>query len=374
MATVNNLGIVTALVSLPLTGAWHADIEVSPRQGGDGTALSGAVTLELDGLTLTGTVLRSQVDDKLIGARITGGNGGLSLQISERYYKGSPTVRAIVEDILRDAGEVLASDSSPTVLSAVLNTWQRAAEPAGEALSRLLASYGASWRVKPDGSVLIVGSETWPTVEPAYILVPGSSPAEGFYRIAWRGNTPADVLPGITFLGRQIRYVVHELRPDGMRTELRFVEPRSLLERMRALISTDVWYAQLIPGIVEKQNADGSVDVVVENRFGLTQVPLRSGVPGLRVLVGQGQQVLVGFEQNDPRKPFAALWGQSGNAKFGTLAFPVALAGVGGVPVLIPPAAFFEPTSAGDAALAAWQALNPAGITLPVTTGTVKVV
>lgn len=375
--TVNGLGITHALVTLPLTGAWHADVRVSPRQGDTGVALAGLVTLTFDDLTLTGTVLRSQVDDGEIAARIVGGAGKLSNVVSARYYYGSPTVRRVIEDILRDTGgETLAVDSSATVLSTVLAVWQRVAESAGAALSRITAANGGSWRVKPDGTVLIVGAETWPVVEPPHVNVAGSDPVVGTYRVAWAdGSLPAIVLPGITFRGSRIAYVVHELGPGALRSELRFAEPHALLERLSALVAKSTAYSRLLPGIVERQNADGSVDVVIDNTIGLTQVALRSGVPGLRVLVQQGQQVLVGFEADDPRRPFAALWGQSGSAEFGSIGISGATAGVGGAPVLIPVPApvYFEPTTAGDA-LKTTFAANPLNAVVQIKTGTVRVV
>ncbi len=306
--TVNNLNLVAAFVELPLTGAWTADVRVSQRQGDTAAALTGTVAIDLDGLSFTGTVVRSQVDDNSASARVVGGAGKLSNVLGERYYKGSPTVGKIVEDILRDAGETLASDGSTTILGTVLGTWHRRGETGGEALSRVLSTHGGSWRVKPDGTVLVVGTESWPIVETPHVLVPGSDGATGFYRVAWRGATPTTVLPGITFQGQRIRHVVHELDSGKLRTELRYIEPRSVLERMAALVSKNAGYSRLLPAIVEKQNADGSLDVVVDNRYGLTQVALRLGLPGFAAKIGQGSQVLIGFAADDPRQPVAFLW------------------------------------------------------------------
>lgn len=383
--TINALSLVTALVSLPLNGAWHADVSVSPAQGDQGVALSGMVTIELDGLTLVGTVVRSAVDDSMIRARIVAGAGGMSSELKEAYYKGSPTVRKVVEDILRETGETLSGASSAAVLDTVIGTWQRERGPAGVALSRIVEAYGGSWRSLPDGTVLVVGPEGWPVVEPKHTQVPGGDPIQGSCRIAWPERTPPDVLPGITFLGQQVSYVVHELAPGGLRTELRFVQPRTLLERMRALLARDEWHGKLWPAVVESQNADGTVDVVVGGKFGLTQVPLHSGVPGLRALVSQGQGLLVGFSADDPQKPFAALApsAQGGDAKFGTLLYTVA-GPLAAVPGLLLNAEFFEPTAAGDAALvvrlgiisasSGLLAPMPPPTGLPLTTSTVRVV
>jgi len=378
--TVANLGLVSALVSLPLSGAWHADLVATPPQGETGTALSGTVSVDLDGLTLSGTVLRSSVVDGAVHARIVGGAGRLGAPLPERSYKGTPTVRRIVGDILREAAtETLAAASSATILDQTLNVWHRVPETAGAALSRLVRAHGGSWRVLVDGTVLVVGTETWPTVAPEHTIVPGSDGAEGLVRVAWHEGTPTDVVPGVTFAGQRIRYVEHELSADGLRTTLRVEEPRSLLDRLRAVTSPEVQYSQLWGAVVEKQNGDGTVDLVV-GTVGIAQVPIRHGIPGLRVLVSQGQRVLVGFEEDDPRRPFAALWGESGSAEFGTVAIKFATVGVGGVPVLIPGVGptvptFFEPTPAGDAALQTYiGAPTATAIAIPLTTGTVRVV
>lgn len=41
---------------------------------------------------------------------------------------------------------------------------------------------------------------------------------------------------------------------------------------------------------------------------GLAGVPIRHGLPGTRTTVAPGARVLIGFENQDPKKPFAALW------------------------------------------------------------------
>lgn len=41
---------------------------------------------------------------------------------------------------------------------------------------------------------------------------------------------------------------------------------------------------------------------------GLSQVPIRHGVPGMSAQVPPGTRVLLAFEDGDPQKPYAALW------------------------------------------------------------------
>jgi hypothetical protein len=64
---------------------------------------------------------------------------------------------------------------------------------------------------------------------------------------------------------------------------------------------------------VVTQSADlRLVDVIPEDTRGLvppmSSVPLRHGIPGMTVAVAPGLNVLVGWENGRPNRPFAALW------------------------------------------------------------------
>jgi hypothetical protein len=371
---VGTLSLTSALVSLPLSGAWTAELALSPLQGDAAAAASGAITVELNGLTLSGFVVRSDAVDGAIHVRVVGGNGKLSTTVQERFYRGASTVRKIVTDILRDCGgETLSADSSATVLDTQLSTWQRASESAGGALSRIVESLGGNWRVTPDGDILVTGGESWPIVAPPHTLVTGSDGAAGVYRVAWPGATPDEILPGVTFRGMRIRYVSHELTAGSLRTEVRTQEPREQLAKLREFMARGEWYSRLWPAVVDRQNADGSVDVVVAGRWGETAVKLRHGLPGVTVLVAQGQQVLIGYEQDDPKRPFAALWTASGTAKVGTLLLAQNAASL----ALLPPQ-WFSAGSAGNAAAVAALAVvlgaGNVGYLLPLTMPLVEVI
>lgn len=370
--SVANLGMPTALVTLPLTGAWTVDLALSPVQDDVGAALTGRVRIDLNGLTLSGTVVRSEAIDGIIAARVVGGAGKMGTELPEKFYRGSSTLAKIVGDMLREAGETLAGASSTTLLANALGTWQRARETVGAALSRVLRLFGGSWRMTPAGEVLVVAAESWPVVAPAHTLVAGSDPTLGTYRVAWPDTTPSDVLPGVTFRGARIRYVIHELTAGSLRTEVRTQEPRQSLDRLRVLMAREDWYTRLWPGVVDRQNADGSVDVVVDGKWGETAVTLRHGLAGVTVLVAAGQQVLLGYEGADPKRPYAALWKASGTAKIGTLLLAQNAASL----ALLPPQWFAAgPTgdAAAAAALAVVLAAGNVGYTLPLTAGIVQV-
>jgi hypothetical protein len=336
------------------------------------TALSGAVVLELEGATYRGAVVRSDVYAGEVHCRIVGGAGGLDTVLPERWYRGSPTLRRIAEDILRETGETLSVASDDALLGQVLPAYRRAAGPGGAALRSLLELFGARARVLADGTVRFVEGETWPVTEPAHAFLDADR-AQGWELVDLVG--PLELAPGVTFRGRRVRYVEHELSADQVRTRVYETDPRTLLARTDEQASD---YSRLWPGTVDRQNADGSVDVVVQTQgaaWGLTAVRVRSGLPSAGVRVSGGQSVLVGFEAGDPRRPYAAAWGASGTARWGTVLI-VAAGPAAPVPGILISALFFEATEAGDiallAAVTAAMASGNIAHQLPLTTSQVE--
>lgn len=68
-------------------------------------------------------------------------------------------------------------------------------------------------------------------------------------------------------------------------------------------------YHALYPARVVTQHADGSLDLVPDS----TRAPSCQAVPvrtlrGLSVEVAAGARVLLGYEEGDPARPYAALW------------------------------------------------------------------
>ena len=69
-------------------------------------------------------------------------------------------------------------------------------------------------------------------------------------------------------------------------------------------------YLALYPARVVSQNADGTLELKPDDTRvpGLSQVPIRYGIPGVRVKVAAGARVLAGFAGGDPSQPVAELW------------------------------------------------------------------
>lgn len=356
--TINERAILSGTVRLPLSGRWTADLRVV----GD-RPIAGAVTLDLDGAAYSGFAMRSDTHAGETHCRVVGGAGGLATALPERWYRGSPTVARIVEDLLRETGEALSVASDDVLLGQVLPAYRRAAGPGGPALRALLDLYGARWRVVADGSVRVVAAESWPTTEPPHAFLEANR-AEGWELVALAGELA--LAPGVTFRGRQVRYVEHELSAAQTRTRVYETDPRSLLDRAEQNSGVD--FARLWPGSVERQNADGSVDVIVQaygETWGLTAVPVTSSLPGARARLAGGEGVLVGFEAGDPRRPYVAGFATGGSARWGTLLIVIA-GPAAPVPGIVISAQFFEASQAGDLALTAAKVAAVPNIPLEV--------
>ena len=72
----------------------------------------------------------------------------------------------------------------------------------------------------------------------------------------------------------------------------------------------NVDYFALYTCQVVSQNADGTLDLKPQRTDWPTQknIPIRCGVPNLKVKVQANSQVLLGWENGDPSVPFAGLW------------------------------------------------------------------
>lgn len=63
---------------------------------------------------------------------------------------------------------------------------------------------------------------------------------------------------------------------------------------------------------VVAQNSDGTLELMPKSGSlpanGYKHIPIRYGVPGVKITVQAGAQVLLGWENGDPSVPYAALW------------------------------------------------------------------
>lgn len=298
-STANNRPLLSATITMPRVGAWHADVEV------DGTkALDGPVRLVVSGQEFIGHTVRSNPLAGRVRARIVGGGGQLSREVEPRNYANSVSVRAVLGDILGD-GERLSPQSDPGVLAITLAKWHRLSGAASHAIVALLEGVGATWRVLNDGTVWI-GRETWPEVSPRHALLD----EDWFGGIITIGPDAPTLRPGTTFRGHRIEQVVHTFG-SKLRTEAYLTSAQSSLDRFLGPIKRAIDYSRKWPARVSKVNGDGTIQVVPDDArikgAGLDRVTIRTGFPG-SLTPAPGSRCLIGFEGGDPSQPYAEGW------------------------------------------------------------------
>lgn len=210
-ATLGGAPLLEARLVMALTGTWTAYCQASSD-----TALTGRVVLDDGGIQFRGTARIGGVHGNRARVLVVGGAGGFSTVLSAKHHRSTPA-RAIVEDILREAGETLSLDSDSTVLATLLPFWTRTTGAAGRLLSSLIVDeLGANWRVRRDGTVW-VGRDSYAEQTLDHVLE-AYDPSE---RLAVIATDRAELLPGVTFMGQQVRRVAH-LIAERSRSEVWF--------------------------------------------------------------------------------------------------------------------------------------------------------
>jgi hypothetical protein len=219
--TANGLQVFDAQILTPAGGAaWHADLRVDSSG-----LLSGPVTVVAGNRTLVGTAIRSEVFVNVAQVRVLAGAGGIGTTATPRHYT-APTVGLVLADILGDAREALSPDADPGLLATELEAWTTLAEPAGAAISRLLAAAapGATWAFRDDGT-LWVGTLSWPDAgigTDAYEVMQRDA-ERGFLEIAVDGPL---ALAGTTFEGGRVNMVQDDIpHVEGIRARIWFQAP-----------------------------------------------------------------------------------------------------------------------------------------------------
>lgn len=274
-------------------GSWVADILTFDR-------FSGSFQLESNGDTWTGTTVSERFDDGIYHTRVIGGNNKLAAIIDDKYYNGSVSLSAALQDICRDGGEIFGSTKSALFLT----PFMRIRGKVSDALDLLAAAFGLIWWIDRDGSTYIntarsgsgtvngyqiaADTDSCITLSQPTGLVLGASYSSG-------DSDPNGSLP--------VRHIRWHLKKDSFTASIYFVP---FIFRP----PTDNRYASLRDAKVDRDNGDGTIDVIASGRFGVTKVQLLCGVPGSKVEVRGGEIVTLGFFGGDPQKPFAVAMGQ----------------------------------------------------------------
>jgi hypothetical protein len=305
--TLNGMPVLSGVLTMPAVGAWFAELAVDAT-----VAPTGRVALVFEGGgTWLGTAYRSGVTRDTVLVRVVGGAGGLADLVPSKAYRAA-TLRLPLGDLLVEVGETLSSMSSPAALSLPLAFWTRAAGTAGDALRVLANHAGATWRVLSHGTVWI-GTDAWLPAAFDFDLI-SEDPKSG--RTEFWSETPT-LAPGQTFMGRRVSKVEHRVEHGRIRTTAwtgTDDDPSddvfAALEALVRHLTAHVNYFGQYPGAVVTQALDGTLEVKLDDPAmpGLSGVPIRYGIPGVKATVAPGARVLVSFEGGSPAAPVATLW------------------------------------------------------------------
>jgi hypothetical protein len=305
--TIDGARVTLCALTIPRVGAWVADLDVDSAE-----AITGRVSLVIDGATWSGTVARGGLVAGSWRGRIVGGAGGLAGTLGAVAQRGS-TLGTVLADALLSAGETLSGDAHD--LGALANLWHRIAAPASTAVADVARAAGYSWRTLADGSVWL-GADTWATYTPTGAVdVIDEQPEAG--RLVLAGDT-LGIVPGVTLAlpGRdpvRVGQVEHRATPSDLRTVILADGATGLGGVVDAVIRRAlrrVDYVALYPARVVSQSAAGLLDLVPDDARvpPCSGVPIRYGLPGVTAVVPVGERVTLTYEGGDPSKPVATLW------------------------------------------------------------------
>lgn len=319
LVTVNDVGVLSGVISMPLVGVWIADLKID-QPDGTGFDAGTAVTISGEsGWSLSGTVAPDRSGDFLdaVHVRVLGGKAGMAKTAQAKaYVQPGAYARDVIKGLASSAGESVSSTADSVIMATNLTAWAVMAVPCARALETLLdvVAPAAHWRILADGT-LWVGNESWTSLDGTYDLL-SANPTEGFYDLGVEAPT---ITPGvsITSVGN-VNRVEHEIAADKIRSRV-WVDlsegQRGAAAAIQAIVehtTAKFDYFALYQATVKSQSSDWTtVDVQPAKAGvpGLSNVPLRHGLPGFSAQVSSGATVLVGWDSGNPSKPYACLWG-----------------------------------------------------------------
>ncbi len=302
-ASVNGDRIARGSVTLPLYGAWCADV-VLANTG----ALDGLVTVQLGDLTLHGTAIRQANFAGALGVRIVGGAGGWRQRVAQKSYQSTSGIRRslILGDVAREVGETVKVSNDISVGSAYV----REAAPAERVLRQLV---GRNWWIDDDGSTLVGATRDASPIKSEFTVIDRQG---GKGRLPIATETLDDWTPGRTFSAPTvpdaltISSVTHTITNDGtLRLDvLTGVSQDRIAQYLLDIIRAEfpaATYAGVWEYIV--QDTDGSVVSASPSDTSiplpdLVDVPLRANPIG-GVTPAVGSTCLVAFINADPTRP-----------------------------------------------------------------------
>lgn len=297
-ATFEGAPVLSGSLVLPLNGAWTATLEVGTETLPE---VGAQVTLELPGdARYVARVHEAGLFAERLHVRLTGSVNEWGRVVDVKHYRNSDGDQA-----LRDLG---VQTEAPFELD--LPFWTRPLGTIGDAVQALARMAEVNWRVLSNGTVRIREEAPF-TVEPDAIEISRDA-ARGIVEVA---PDFAFIQPGVLVGDDSVGDVIYTIGEEGLRCRYYTqgqARIRSTIERIVRWVTRDAFYLGQFTCQVAAQAADGTLDLLPDDprlrAQGLQAVPIRHGLPGVKVKVAAGARVLLGFDGGDPRKPYAALW------------------------------------------------------------------
>lgn len=280
------MNLIEATIEEFEQGAWIADLVSLDEFAG---------SFDLVNVTWTGTEVSKRQEGEHFHTRVIGGKNGLAKVLDDRFYDGSVTVQAAVQQVCQLAGETF----SEAVKGKTLTTFQRMKGPAYRALDAIAEAFDLKWWIGRDGKLSMLSDR------------PEGAEAQGFKMRSDVDSVdlsePVDVELGGTYDDKPIRHLRWHFTPARFMVTIYFLP---FVFRP----PVDNRYDAHEDAKVDKDNGDGTIDVIVGGRYGLKKVKLFCGVPHSKVKVDPGDLVTVGYFGGDPQKPYAVAMAQDTNA------------------------------------------------------------
>ena len=278
--------VVEAMIEEFEQGAWVADLLSVEQYDG---------SFDFSGETWTGAMVSERLEFERWHTRVVGGAGNLGAQVLDKFYSGQVSLQVAAQDVCRECSEAFGS-AQPGVF---LTTLDRLKGPARGALDSLALAFDLIWWVGRDGNVNVRTR-------------PPASEAKGS-RVSSAADSvllvePESLVIGSTYDSKPVRHIRWEYSAKRFAARVYFVP-----FVFRAPVETR--YDRVYSALVDKDNGDGTIDVIADQRFGVTKVRLFGGVPGSTVKMNSGEVVMLGFFAGDPQKPYAMAMAQKTASK-----------------------------------------------------------
>jgi hypothetical protein len=295
--TLNGQPVLSLSLSLPLSGAWSANVETA---AGAAPAPGAAAFLQLPSQSLEGVVKRAGTFGERAQLRVIGGLVDWEERLEAKHYQNT-TVSTVLEDMGVETDQPVSN---------ALPFWSRREGTRREALQTVAEHLQLNWRLNPDGTVRL-RAEAPVTVNPGAVELERDE-ARGLVTLALER---AVVLPGVVVGNDSVGDVLYEASND-LRCRYRTNASgglRVLFENLVRRITRDTLYLGTYTAEVVSQAADGTLDLMpFDQRLrstGLQSVPIRNGLPGVsEVTVPPGELVLLGFDGGSPAQPYASVF------------------------------------------------------------------